>query len=287
MNNKNYLLKVRFALATLLAAFGILGLILTDDGAEAAPAADKPASVPFEMLSSNHMVIRAKINGKGPFRLLFDVGSPITLLATKAAETSGVIKPGRSRFFLFTQPGDEAMETLELGGVKAKDIPVIVMDHPALKALGGFFGRPLDGIVGFTFFARYKTTIDYQAKIMTFEPVDFAIRDLVKDLPNRLAGPKEAKELVLAPAGLWGLTLKAPEPKSQGVPIVAVAPDSPAAAAGLKPGDVLTTLDGRWTVSIPDAFAAAVGIPPGQPAELVVLREGKEMTLSVTPRAGF
>jgi hypothetical protein len=289
MSTTRYSRPIRYALIASLATAGVLGLAFRD-GDAAPPQEGKPASVPFEMLASNHMIIRAKINGKGPFRLLFDVGSPITLLATKAAETSGVIKPGRSKFFLFAQPGNEAMETLELGGVKAKDIPVIIMDHPALKALGGFFGRPLDGIVGFTFFARYKTTIDYQAKIMTFEPVDFAMRDLIKDLPERLAGPKIAKEIVLAPAGLWGLTLKKSEEKNpavSGVAILSITPDSPAATAGLKPGDILTTLDGRWTTSIADAFAAVSGAAPGRPTEVVIVRDGKELTLSVTPGVGF
>ena len=49
--------------------------------------------MPFEMLASNHMVVEAKINGKGPYRLIFDLGAPITLLSNKAAEASGAIKP--------------------------------------------------------------------------------------------------------------------------------------------------------------------------------------------------
>ena len=73
--------------------------------------------------------------------------------------------------------GEGKVETLEVGDLTAKDLPVIVLDHPALKALGGFLGRPLDGIIGFTFFARYRTTIDYQAREMTFEPVDFEVRE--------------------------------------------------------------------------------------------------------------
>ena len=40
-------------------------------------AADSPAKsvVPFEMLVTNHMLVEARINGKGPFRLIFDLGS--------------------------------------------------------------------------------------------------------------------------------------------------------------------------------------------------------------------
>ena len=51
-------------------------------------------------------------------------------------------------------------------------------------------------------------------------------------------------------------------------------------------GDVITTLDGRWTASIADVFAAAADAEPGRSAEVVILRDGKEMTLSVTPAVG-
>ncbi|MBX6315849.1 MAG: aspartyl protease family protein, partial [Isosphaeraceae bacterium] len=213
--------------------------------------APKPAVVPFEMLPSNHMVVRATINGKGPYRLIFDLGSPVILLGSKAAEATGAIPKDAPKAFLFSTRGEGKIATLKVGDLTAKDLPVIVMDHPALKALGGLLGRPLDGIIGYTFFARYRTTIDYQTRQMTFTPVPFEVRDLMKDLPDRLLGPKVAQTRILAPQGLWGLTLGTPEGgvSSRGVPIQAVLPDSPAAAAGLKPGDLLTTLDGRWTTS--------------------------------------
>ena len=62
---------------------------------------------------------------------------------------------------------------------------------------------------------------------------------------------------------------------------------SPAEAAGLKPGDVLTSLDGRWTTSVADTFAAASAAAPGRPVEAVVVRDGKEMTLAVVPKEGI
>ena len=48
----------------------------------------------------------------------------------------------------------------------------------------------------------------------------------------------------------------------------------------------MTTLDGRWTASIADVFAAAADAEPGRAADVVILRDGKEMTLSVTPAEG-
>ena len=279
---------LRLALAGWLSACGVLGFVVL--GAADRGAKGGPAKVPFEMLASNHMVVNARINGKGPFRFIFDVGSPVTLVGKKAAEASGLIKPGEARGFLFSVPVEGKAGAFELGELTAKDVPVIVMDHPVLKALGGFFSRPLDGILGFTFFARYRLTLDYQAKEMTFEPVDYEIHDLMKSLPERLAGPKIAREIVLAPTGLWGLTLARPDPKAPpgaGVAIASVVAESPAASAGLKPGDLLTTLDGRWTTTVADVYAAASGAAPGRPVEVVVVRDGKELTLTVTPKPGF
>ncbi len=255
----------------------------------AEPPRERKGAVPFKMLLSNHMVVRAKINGRGPFRLIFDLGAPITLLSNQAAVESGTVEADAPRLFLFGMRGEARIETLELGELTARDVPAVVFDHPVLKALSDAIGGRLDGIVGFTFFARYRTTIDYQAETMTFEPVDFKIRDLIGDLRNQLEGPKVARERVLAPGGLWGLSVGEPAGglDAKGVPVTSVLPDAPAAVAGLKVGDVLTTLDGRWTASVADTYAAAAAVPSGRAVPVVVLRDGKERTLTVTPGEGF
>lgn len=250
---------------------------------------DEPVVVPFEMLPSNHMVVQAKVNGKGPYRFIFDLGAPVTLLSNHAAEESGAIAKDAPRSFLMSTRGEGKIDTFEMADLKARDVPVLVMDHPVLKALGSAIGRKLEGIIGYTFWAHYRMTIDYQAKQMTFVPVDFEVRDLMKDLPSRLAGPKKAKTLVLAPHGLFGLSVDEPEGglKAPGVPISSVLNDSPAQQAGLKVGDVLVSLDGRWTTSVTDAYAAALGAQPGQPVKLVILRNGQERTVTVTPKEGL
>ena len=246
------------------------------------------AVVPFEMLPTNHMLVEARINGKGPYHLIFDLGAPVTLLSNRVSEATGVVKASAPRSFLFGMRGEAEVDKLQVGELTATKLPVIVLDHPISKALEDMTGRQIDGLMGFTFFARYKTTIDYHAHKMTFEPIDYQVRDLLKELPDRLMGPKVARHRVLAPLGLWGLRLGEPTGglDSPGVPIVEVHGGSAAARAGLKPGDVLITLDGRWTTSIADVFHAAADIEPGRETAVVIHRDGKEQTITVQPTDG-
>ena len=282
---------MRRRFAILLAPAALLAAVALAPADEAAKEQDavKKATVPFEVLATKHILVKATINGRGPFRLIFDVGSPVTLLGGTAAEEAKVIKGDAPRAFLFGARGEAEVDSLKVGDLEAKELPVLVMDHPLLGALGKALGRRIDGLIGYTFFARYRTTIDYQAREMTFEPVPFKVRNLMQDLPDRLAGPRVARERVLAPGALWGLAVGRPADgvAAAGVPVLAVAPGSPAEAAGLRPGDILTTLDGRWTATVADAYAAAAGVAPGRPAPVVVLRDGKELTLTVTPRDGI
>jgi hypothetical protein len=255
-----------------------------------APSTSKPskAVVPFEMLPTNHMLVRARINGKGPYLLVFDLGAPITLLGNTASEAAGVVKADTPRSFLMGMRGEATVDKLQVGNLTVGKLPVIVFDHPVLGALGRMTGRSIDGIMGFTFFARYKTTIDYQVRQMTFEPVDYPVRDLLKELPDRLLGPKVARHRILAPSAMLGMRLGKASGKldSPGVSIAEVYKNSPAERAGLKSGDELILLGDRWTTSIADVFDAAIDIEPGQNIAVVILRDGVEKTLTIHPADG-
>ena len=66
--------------------------------------------------------------------------------------------------------------------------------------------------------------------------------------------------------------------------ISSVGADSPAARAGLQPGDVAVAVAGQ-PVYTPEDLVEAIRTRPGQPFDLTVERDGKRLTLKVTPDA--
>jgi Aspartyl protease/PDZ domain len=251
---------------------------------------EKPVVVPFELLKSRHMAVEVKINGKGPYRLIFDTGAPTNLINNKLAKEAGVTKKDDKApaLGLFAMPSLKTIDTLELGGVKLEKVSVTVMDHPTVTAISNALG-PIDGIVGFPFFARFKTTVDYQKKELTFTPNGYVPGDVMKGLMDKLMAPKGKQEpRIVAPAGAWGFVVGDKDAKDEepGVTVKDVVDGSAAAAGGLKSGDRLLTLDGRWTDSVGDTFSAASAVKPGGSVVLVVKRGNKEVKLTVKPAKG-
>src|SRR5947209_18110985 len=83
--------------------------------------------VPFDMLPSRHLVVQAKVNGKGPYRFIFDTGAPIMLLSRKVGREAGLSDKGaagKKRPAAFgAVPGQVTIGKLELGGLTAEDLP--------------------------------------------------------------------------------------------------------------------------------------------------------------------
>jgi serine protease Do len=69
---------------------------------------------------------------------------------------------------------------------------------------------------------------------------------------------------------------------SGGALVASVQPDSPAARAGLKAGDVVTMFDGQKIAHPGDLSRLVANTPVGRRASLGVIRDGKPVTLDVT-----
>src|SRR5262245_18496071 len=263
-------------LSSLLTLF--VGWGLADDP----KAAPDTGQVQFELLRSLHIAVEVKINDAGPHRLIFDLGAPTNLVTSRFAAEAGLItKESAERPAFFGMRGERTAKRMQIGDVVAEDMPVMVMDHPTIKAISEVLG-PIEGIVGYPFFARYKFAIDYPASTMTFTPNDYKPQNVMSQMMGRIFGNRDAKKKRIAPAGLWGLELDRPAgDEAPGVIISRVWPDSPAANAGVKQDDRILTVGGRWTDSPSEVAAAAALAAPGEPVIVEIARDGATVKLDV------
>jgi hypothetical protein len=284
-------------LRKLLAAVAFAGVALhcpADDKPKDAPADAKPIVVPMEILPSRHFVVPVTLNGKGPFRMILDTGAPLTLINSKAGKAGALTKKESGGGLLGMLGGGLNQVTvakLKVGEVECEKVPAVVMDHPTVKAISDAFedeGGPIYGLVGFPFFGRYAMTVDYQKKELTFRPNGYKPGDYLQDLmTNLMNADKMNKPKTLTAAGLWGFAVdKGKSDEAAGVTVKTVYAGGPADKAGLKAGDRLLTVDGRWTDSVGDTAVAVNAVKPGKSVTAVVARDGKEVKLTVTPTAG-
>ncbi len=71
-------------------------------------------------------------------------------------------------------------------------------------------------------------------------------------------------------------------PTNNGALVADVMPNSPAAKAGLKPGDVVTKFEGKPVMDSRHLKLAVGGIPPGSKVSAEVLRDGKPLEVTMT-----
>jgi serine protease Do len=84
----------------------------------------------------------------------------------------------------------------------------------------------------------------------------------------------------LAPAMAKQLGL---DSKTKGVLVNEIVPGSPADKAGLKPGDVITSFNGKPVVNVPTFRLTVAASEAGRSFELSYYRDGKERTTSIVP----
>ncbi|NIC40155.1 trypsin-like peptidase domain-containing protein [Aquabacterium sp. A08] len=71
--------------------------------------------------------------------------------------------------------------------------------------------------------------------------------------------------------------------QTEGVIITGVLQNGPAAAAGLRPGDVVVRVAGTPVKDVPGLLSAVAALPPGSPADIELERREGRQVLKVTP----
>jgi putative serine protease PepD len=108
--------------------------------------------------------------------------------------------------------------------------------------------------------------------------IGFAIpSDTVKLIADQLIKSGKVTE-----SGRAFLGVKVATQITGGVFVTAVEPGSPAAAAGIKPGDLIVALNKTVVTNTDDLATVLAGLKPGATVPIVAVRNGKKLTLSVT-----
>jgi hypothetical protein len=253
--------------------------------------------VPYRMSETMHLIVRAKFNGKGPFHFIVDTGAPALFVTTEVATRVGVDVP---------RDGWATFDRMEIeGGAVLRGVKGRVEDIFQLRGMNGLglAGVKLDGVIGYNVLARYRLRFDLSRPTMTWTELDF-----VPALPPRLLGgenqasaPPELTAMgglmqlagsllgrspneTPTPRGFLGLTLADLPDRAE---VTSVLPDSPAARAGLRPGDLIVKFGDHSVRSAEDVLARAAGIGPGEAIAIAVERDGEQSELWAETGEGF
>lgn len=282
-----------------LFTFGLA--LLVPAGPSPAAEAKKPAlktyQVPYRLTDADHVLVRVKINGKGPYNFIIDTGAPALFVATSVCKKLGIEKgkDGWGTFDRFEIEGGAVIR-------KAKGRVETPFQIEGMNALG-LAGAQLHGILGYNILARYRIRFDFTKDKLTWTELNFdpglprglrgkggapggldALGSIMKVLGAFVGKPAAPKYAV---RGYLGIEFGQPREGAAGVPVKAVLPKSPAAEAGLRAGDLITHLQGKEVGDLKELHRLAVKLRPGRPARLTVKRQGEERDITVTAGEGL
>lgn len=132
---------------------------------------EMPASGVATVPTEHGIIFEAKINGKGPFKMIFDTGSN-NILSEGVAKQVGIVPEGDAKK-LATDNGtvdvrQATAKSLQIGDVTLHDQPFVLMDLPLDP------GAPV-AVVGYEFLQRFVVKIDYEHNRMTmYDPARFS-----------------------------------------------------------------------------------------------------------------
>src|SRR5262245_3192518 len=247
---------------------------------------DKPVAVPYKLLDTKHVMVRIKINGKGPFNLIMDTGAPALFLATEAAKKAGV------------KPDDEGwakIDRLELeGGLVVEKATCVVEDPFQLKGMNGMglAGVELHGMIGFNILAKYKIQYDFTSDKLLLTPVKYdpppPMRSGARGQPGGLEMIGNLMKMVSPLLGFKGPPVRQPRgflgaelAEDDGVVVKSVLTGGPADKAGLKPGDKIEKIGKTKIDLLSDVARLTAKVQGGDELPLSVIRGGTDVKATV------
>jgi len=154
-----------------------------------AQAQKTPIEVPFEFIH-NQIVVDAKINGKGPFKMLLDTDTDPSAIDSAAAQELG-LAVGQKGYPTTGGGTDEnpshltTLNVVEVGTISAKQVTAAVLD---LSKLAKQMGGPVRGVLGYSFLKDRIIQIDYaNLKVRFFTESPYPRIQLAPNTVNTIA----------------------------------------------------------------------------------------------------
>jgi hypothetical protein len=264
------------ALLTLALAFSL--------AAEPKKPEDPTHHVPYSLTATNHIVVRVKINGKGPFNFILDTGSPSLFVATAVGKKLGIEAD---------EKGWATFDRFEIeGGITLQKVRGRVSNPFQIDGMNqlGLAGMELHGIIGYDVLARFRITFDFSKDKLAWTKLKY-------DPPavERLPGKGEIDGLAGLVKALAGQADKLPErptryrgflgvelaEKDGKVVVAAVLLGGPAAKAGLRQDDRIVQVERKAVARLIDVYRLLEKRIADDVVEMVISREGKERMVEV------
>jgi serine protease DegQ len=265
-----------------LLAAAALGLLLSpagaDDKKDPPPKTAVTYEIPYRLTDTKHVMVRVKLNGKGPYNFIIDTGAPALIMTEAVAKKVG----GKEA------DGWTTFDKVELeGGLSIEKPKGVAIDMFQLKGMNsmGLAGVELHGVIGYNVLARYKIEYDFTETKLKWTPVDFKVPDpkRIKDKGESQGGLEMIGSLIqmlsafsgikpnfeVRPRGFLGAELAADDKE---LVVKSVLADGPADKAGLKAGDRIQTAKGKSLSKPEDLLETVRKLPEGTRLKLSIKR---------------
>jgi predicted aspartyl protease len=146
----------------------VLGLVAFASAPHAA-VSERTEFTPFER-GHSAIVLAARLNGRGPFRLLLDTGSTHTAVSAETAEA--IEAPVVAKAAMGSAAGSREtlvvhVQSLDIGSVTVSNLLASVIE---LAEIAG--GRTIDGVIGHDALGSLRYTIDFRQRRVVWAPSD-------------------------------------------------------------------------------------------------------------------
>lgn len=247
----------RYILAGLL----LCGMACAVSGEDKPKPKAEPVEIPYRLTVPKHIMIRAKINNKGPFNFILDTGAPALFLATSVGDKLGIKADPKTGWATF--------ERFEIeGGLVIENAKGIIQTPFQLEGMNGMglAGAELHGMIGYNLIARYRMEIDFTKDKMVWTPLNWE-----PELPFRASQ-----------GAVIGVELADDKNAAR---IKGVVAGGPAKKAGILAGDRIVKVLGQKVGNFDDLKRVLGGVRAGDKVDVTVERGTDTKVISVKTEA--